>query len=223
MAKGDPLSSSQQKIVNRYYDNIDTIALARVQELVGEIYLVEPGAKKEKLWRQVEGHLKKLKVPAPQLERVMDEQDVKLLAQLVSAITGTKPGASVAVPIKAAIAPAPLKPAAPAPAPAAQVADAPGTTGASASSASPAAPVMQGAAFTEEDLKMAMKAFKKRLKLTKLDEESKLGRNPLSTGKGSGIFAISPPRDYSIQVWEELVKRGRLKPAGKGFYQLVGE
>ncbi len=215
MAKGDPLSSSQQKIVNRYYDNIDTIALQRVQELVGEIYLVEPGAKKEKLWRSVESHLKKLHVPAPQLERVMDEQDVKLLAQLVSALTGTKPGASAAGSVKAAIGPGPVKPAAP-------VTPAPVATPVVSAATAPAAAATPGAAFTEEDLKMAMKAFKKRLKLTKLDEESKLGRNPLSTGKGSGIFAISPPRDYSIAVWEELVKRGRLKPAGKGFYQLVG-
>lgn len=216
MAKGDPLNSAQQKIVNRYYDNIDTIALQRVQELVGEIYLVEPGPKKEKLWRSVETHLKKLKVPAPQLERVMDAQDVKLLAQLVSALTGTKPGASPAAAVKTAVGPgvAPAKPAAPVVA--ATASEAPATSNA------PSPIAIPGTTFTEQDLKMAMHAFKKRLKLTKLDEESKLGRNPLSTGKGSGIFAIEPPRDYPGVVWEELVKRGRLKPAGKGFYQLVG-
>jgi hypothetical protein len=218
MAKGDPLNSAQQKIVNRYYDNIDTIALQRVQELVGEIYLVEPGPKKEKLWRSVETHLKKLKVPAPQLERVMETQDVKMLAQLVSALTGTKPGASSAAAVKSAVGPgsAPAKLAAPVPVSPSAVPASPAPEAAHSPVAIP------GTAYTEQDLKMAMHAFKKRLKLTKLDEESKLGRNPLSTGKGSGIFAIEPPRDYPAVVWEELVKRGRLKPAGKGFYQLVG-
>ena len=43
---------------------------------------------------------------------------------------------------------------------------------------------------------MALKAFKKRLKLTKLDEESKLGRSPLSTGGKSQITAIIPPNQY---------------------------
>ncbi|MCE9589130.1 MAG: hypothetical protein K8S99_01240 [Planctomycetes bacterium] len=59
------------------------------------------------------------------------------------------------------------------------------------------------------------------MKLTKLDEESKLGRNPLSSGKGSGIFAITPPNQYPAAIWEELVRQGKLKPAGRGFYQLI--
>ena len=43
---------------------------------------------------------------------------------------------------------------------------------------------------TEEELKRALKAFKKRLKLTKLDEESGLSRGG---GKKSGITGITPP------------------------------
>jgi hypothetical protein len=49
---------------------------------------------------------------------------------------------------------------------------------------------------TKEQLKRALKAFKKRLKLTRLDAESQLSRNPLSTDRGSGIIAIVPPVDY---------------------------
>jgi len=76
---------------------------------------------------------------------------------------------------------------------------------------------------TKEQLKGAMKAFKKRLKLTRLDAESQLSRNPLSSGRGSGIVAIVPPIDYPQAVWDELVRLGRLKKAGQGLYELVEE
>jgi hypothetical protein len=46
---------------------------------------------------------------------------------------------------------------------------------------------------TKEQLKGAFKAFKKRLKLTQLDSESQLSKNPLSTGRGHGVVAISLP------------------------------
>ncbi len=72
---------------------------------------------------------------------------------------------------------------------------------------------------TPQDLKMAMKAFKKRLKLTRLDEESKVGVGPMSGGKSSGIVAISPPDQYPQEVWDELVRQGRLKTSGNGLYE----
>lgn len=73
-----------------------------------------------------------------------------------------------------------------------------------------------------EELKQAYKAFKKRLKLTRLDAESKVSGSPLS-GKSWGIEAISPPDQYPAAVWEELVKQGKLKDAGRGLYSLVGQ
>jgi hypothetical protein len=74
---------------------------------------------------------------------------------------------------------------------------------------------------TPQDLKSALKAFKKRLKLTRLDAESSLAGGPLSSGRGSGIVAITPPREYPQAVWDELVKQGKLKKAGGGTYELV--
>ena len=53
---------------------------------------------------------------------------------------------------------------------------------------------------TKEQLKGALKAFKRRLKLTRLDAESQLSKNPLSTGRGSGIVAITPPAFIYPQV-----------------------
>jgi hypothetical protein len=76
---------------------------------------------------------------------------------------------------------------------------------------------------TKEELKAALKAFKKRLKLTRLEEESKLTRRPTTSGQPSAIVAIVPPNQFPAAVWEELVKQGRLKKAGHGTFELVQE
>lgn len=76
---------------------------------------------------------------------------------------------------------------------------------------------------TKEQLKAAMKAFKRRLKLMQLDEASKLNRNPLTTGHGAEILAITPPREFPTEVWDELVKQGKLKKDRHGLYELVRE
>jgi hypothetical protein len=73
-----------------------------------------------------------------------------------------------------------------------------------------------------EVLKSALKAFRKRLKLTRLDEESKLGASrPMTGGKKSAIVGIIPPNQYPREVWDELARQGKLKYTGKGFYELV--
>ncbi len=71
-----------------------------------------------------------------------------------------------------------------------------------------------------EELRKAMKAFKKRLKLSRLDDESALGHGPMTGGRSSGIVAIMPPHQYPKEVWAALVEQGRLKYAGQGMYQL---
>lgn len=73
---------------------------------------------------------------------------------------------------------------------------------------------------TDEELKRAMKAFKRRLKLTRLDEESRLGKNPLTDGGYSGMVSIIPPREFPQEVWDELVKRGQLSREPDGFYRV---
>jgi hypothetical protein len=79
------------------------------------------------------------------------------------------------------------------------------------------------AAPSKEELKGALKAFKKRLKLTRLDEDSKISASPLSKGKGAEIVAISPPNQYGPAIWETLVKQGKLRHVGDGLYELVPE
>ncbi|MBL9124935.1 MAG: hypothetical protein JNG90_14965 [Planctomycetaceae bacterium] len=71
--------------------------------------------------------------------------------------------------------------------------------------------------MTPEVLKSAYNAFKKRWKLTKLDQESRIGRGPMSSGQKSQIAGIMPPDQFPRAVWEELVRQGRLKNTGGGF------
>lgn len=74
---------------------------------------------------------------------------------------------------------------------------------------------------TEDDLKKALKAFKKRLKLTRLDDESSLGHGPMSSGSRDKVISIQPPIGFGAQIWEELADKGYLRRDGKGFYELV--
>ena len=74
--------------------------------------------------------------------------------------------------------------------------------------------------LTPAYLKRALKAFKKRLKLTRLDAESRIGGGPLSGGQSSGIVAIQPPFEYPREVWDKLVEQGRLKKVEGGLYEV---
>jgi hypothetical protein len=69
-------------------------------------------------------------------------------------------------------------------------------------------------------LRQALKAFKKRLKLARLEDESRLGHGPMSKGGHSGIMAIQPPHQYPRALWDELVHQGKLRSAGHGLYGL---
>ena len=77
----------------------------------------------------------------------------------------------------------------------------------------------QGPDLSPEILKRALKAFKKRLKLTALDEDSRLGRGAFSGG-ATGTCAIQPPNQYPPEVWEELRQQGKLRNSGHGLYEL---
>ena len=79
----------------------------------------------------------------------------------------------------------------------------------------------EAAAARKELLRLAMKAFRKRLKLTILDDESRLGRGPMSGGNKSSVIAITPPNQFPRDVWEELAEQGKIKRAGRGVYELT--
>ena len=89
-------------------------------------------------------------------------------------------------------------------------------------SPSPTAPAQPAPQFTDEEFKAAMKAFNKRLRLTRLDDESKLGHGAMTGGGKSGIVAITPPNQFPQKIWDELVKKGKLRYAGHGLYEHTG-
>jgi hypothetical protein len=72
-----------------------------------------------------------------------------------------------------------------------------------------------------QELKGALKAFRKRLKLTCLDDQSRIGVGPMSSGRASGIVGITPPDQFPQAVWDELVRQGKLKRVGGGLYELA--
>ena len=73
---------------------------------------------------------------------------------------------------------------------------------------------------SQEEMRKALKAFKKRLKMTQLDDDSKLGHSPLTKG-AARIVSIQPPAGFGREIWEELADAGYLKRNGIGFYEIV--
>lgn len=90
----------------------------------------------------------------------------------------------------------------------------------SGSQQSPADAQPAGEAVDPARLKLALKAFKKRLKMANLDHDSRLGHGPTSSGGRASIVAIVPPSNYPQAIWDELARVGKLRRAGQGMYEL---
>ncbi len=73
--------------------------------------------------------------------------------------------------------------------------------------------------YSDEDLKKAHRAFKKKLKLQQLEDDSKLGRAK-TTGQRTTVLSIQPPSGFGREIWGVLAARGFLKPDGGGCYAL---
>ncbi len=86
MAKQD-FTPHQQKIIKRYYENIDQISLQRLAELAGELYLAE-GKKRDKLWLSAAACMEKLGVPKARIDHVVKEKSPVLVANLVKELMG---------------------------------------------------------------------------------------------------------------------------------------
>ena len=71
------------------------------------------------------------------------------------------------------------------------------------------------------EMREALKAFRKRLKLTRLDDESRMNTRQLTGGAKSEIDAIVPPKEFPDEIWKQLARAGALKHTGQGFYLLV--
>lgn len=214
------LSAHQQKIVKRYYEHHETIQNNKLAELISELWLAEDDKVKTKLWGKAQIALMRLGVDANKVAQVVANQDVTALAALAKTVDAS--GAA-----------------------AANQASTSTTTGKPRSmdplhqdnyvhprsvSVSDGRTVKQMMAekaaasgfdsLEEDNLKRALKAFRKKLKTIKRDDESKLGRGHTTYGRPSAISAITPPREFPDPVWYKLVELGRLKKAGQGTYEL---
>ena len=78
----DNFTGHQQKIIKRYYDNIDSITLQKLGETVTEIYLAE-GKKLDRLWKNAEAAMQKLEVPAGKIDLILKTKNAEQLANLV--------------------------------------------------------------------------------------------------------------------------------------------
>jgi hypothetical protein len=70
----------------------------------------------------------------------------------------------------------------------------------------------------DKEKRDAMKAFRKRLKLSRLADESRITGRLLTKGEDSSIDAIIPPNEHPRDVWDALVADGELKYTGQGFF-----
>ncbi len=76
-------SSYQEKAIRNFYQNRDAIALQRAQELVTELYL-SSGKKRAKYWEQLRPHLVALEVAPATIEHLIQQDDPKLVAELLN-------------------------------------------------------------------------------------------------------------------------------------------
>jgi hypothetical protein len=73
----------QKGVIRRYYSHRHQIALARLGEMVGALYLADSDAKLDRLWGRVEKAMKTLEVPASVAEHILASRDPDVLARNV--------------------------------------------------------------------------------------------------------------------------------------------
>ncbi|MEM9915805.1 MAG: hypothetical protein AAF911_12660 [Planctomycetota bacterium] len=231
MAKQD-LSRYQQGVVKRYYDNHDTIQSHKLGEIVSELWLAEDKKTQTKLWGKAQVALMRMGVDATKVGQVVAKRDMEALAKLVTQADagnamgqgrthgpGTvKRGSAAgggghkgATPLDGSEIKA---------ANARSMADQPGGNRTIAQMRDEAAAAAGYDSLEEDNLKRALKAFRRKLKTIRRDDESKLGSKYVTSGRGSQISAVTPPKEYPMAVWNKLVELGRLKKGGQGTFEL---
>ena len=80
MAKSE-YSAYQKTVISGYYDNLDTIMLQKLGELVTELYLADTKAKQDRLWDRAHKAMIKLKVKPAIIDHIMQKKSVEVLAK----------------------------------------------------------------------------------------------------------------------------------------------
>lgn len=77
----------QEKIIKNYYQNMESISLQKLSELVTDLYLAE-GKKRAQLWERIVPALEKLKVAPTRIEHLVKQDNPALVAKLVTELMG---------------------------------------------------------------------------------------------------------------------------------------
>jgi hypothetical protein len=89
-------SPHQKKVIGQYYARRDEIALARLGEIVSELYLAATDRKRDQLWKRAEQAMKALKVPPRLADHILRRRDAEVLARNLRdwLASAKKPGAT---------------------------------------------------------------------------------------------------------------------------------
>tara|TARA_A100000171_G_scaffold53117_2_gene77123 strand:- start:8725 stop:8997 length:273 start_codon:yes stop_codon:yes gene_type:complete len=88
MSTGREFSSYQRKVINRYYDNLDTIVVTRLGEIVTDMALAGGDEKKlARLWKRAEQALERVKGQSNEVSQIIDQRDVEALARFVTKVS----------------------------------------------------------------------------------------------------------------------------------------
>ena len=76
-------SNYQKKVISNYYDNIDSIMLGKLQELVTELYLADSQKKSDRLWERAHNAMEKIKIKPAIIGHIMKTRSVEVFAKNV--------------------------------------------------------------------------------------------------------------------------------------------
>ncbi len=189
------------------------MVMNRLDELLTELDGALSTPRAPELWRNVHNLLKRTTADQMKVGRLIAERNLIGLRTMVQSGIGEQqrvPGlsrpAQPAVPVQSAV-----------------VSEAVAAA-MSADQASSATAVLTPAAPPSfAQLRDGLRAFKKKIKVSQLDSDSKLTNRALTGGSRGTIAAITPPSEFPRQVWEQLATEGKLKRAGHGMYALPPE
>ena len=74
-------SEYQKALISRYYQNLDTIMLGKLAELVSELYLAKTDARRNQLWQRAQKAMTRLKIQPGLIGHIMKKRDVEILAK----------------------------------------------------------------------------------------------------------------------------------------------
>ena len=81
----------QDKIIKRYYEHRDEILVARLQEIVSELYLADSEAQRRRLWSRAAKAMSGLKVPERLSSHILAQREPELLARHLKEWLGRSP------------------------------------------------------------------------------------------------------------------------------------